>query len=141
MLTATIKKSNIDSHYNHKLNQYRNSLILKLNDMVYKHLDKESKKPHENNDIILSMDIIKIRVDDGMGIPIGEHGKSVWTNVRKIYASLGFKSSNKSLEPLDHDLYRDSIRLSLILTVKTQFESTPWRNGYVTTSLKEGAIW
>ena len=29
--SATIRKSNIDAHYNHKINQYWNSFILELN--------------------------------------------------------------------------------------------------------------
>ena len=59
--------------------------------------------------------------------------------MRKIHASLGFESSNKSVEALDHDFYRASIRPSLILIVKTPFESKSGRNGYVTKSLKDGA--
>ena len=107
--------------------------------MVNKHFDRESEKQHENNDIMFSIGILKISVDDETGIPIREPGQPNRTNVWKITASLGLKSSTKSLEDLDHDFHRASIRPSLILFMKTPFESTSWRNGYVTTSLKEGA--
>ena len=96
-------------------------------------------KPHDNNDIIFSMVITKISVDDKTGIPIGEPRKSVRINVRKLHASLGFEWSNKSMKALDHDFHRASIKLSLILFVKTPFESKSWRKGYVTTSLKDSA--
>ena len=81
LLTATMRKSKIDSHYNHKLNQYRNSSVLELSNMVYKHLDKESEKPHENKDTIFSMGITKITVDDKTGISVGEPVKPVIANV------------------------------------------------------------
>ena len=61
-------------------------------------------------------------------------------NIQKLHVSLSFQSSTKPLEALDHDFHTASIRPSLILFVKTSFEYTSWRNGYVTTSLKEGAI-
>ena len=43
------------------------------------------------------------------------------------------------MKALDHDFHRASIKLSLILFVKTPFESKSWRKGYVTTSLKDSA--
>ena len=103
---------------------------MELNNIVYKHLDKESKKPHENNDIIFPNGITEISVNDKIGIPIGKPGKPFRKNVRKLYASLGFESSNKSVKALDHDFHRASIRSSLILIMKTTFESKSWRNGY-----------
>ena len=39
--------------------------------MVYKHLDKENGKPHDNNDIVFSMSMTKISVDDKAAMPIG----------------------------------------------------------------------
>ena len=70
LLNATVRKGNIDSHYNHKLNQYGNIFILELNSMACKHLDEESEKLHENNDTIFSMDITKRSIDDRIDIPI-----------------------------------------------------------------------
>ena len=49
------------------------------------------------------MGVIKISVDYKTGTPIGEPKQPVRTNVRKIHASLGFESSNKPLEDLDHN--------------------------------------
>ena len=92
-----------------------------------------------NNDIIFSVSITKISVNDKIGIPIGEPEKPVRTNVRKFHASLGFESSNKSSEALACDFYSASIRPSLILIVKNPFESKPWRNEYVTTLLRDSA--
>ena len=86
LLTATMRKSNVDSHYNHKLNQLGNSFVLELNNMVYKHLNKESEKPHQKNDIIFSVGIAKIIVDDKTGIPIGEPGQPIRTNVQNLTA-------------------------------------------------------
>ena len=107
--------------------------------MVYKCLDEENEKPHDDNDIILFMSITKISFDDKVAIPIRELGKPVRTNVRKLYSSLGFESSNKSPKALDHNYHKDSIRPSLILLVETLFKSKSRRKGYVTTSLKDGA--
>ena len=111
---------------------------MELNNIVYKHLDKESKKPHENNDIIFPNGITEISVNDKIGIPIGKPGKPFRKNVRKLYASLGFESNKKSAKALDYYLYKASMRPSLILMVKISFESKSWRKVYVTILLKDG---
>ena len=84
--------------------------------------DKENEKPHENTDIIFFMGVTRMSVDDKTGIPVGEPGKLIRTNVIKLHASLGFQSTNKSVQFLDHDFHLASIRPSLILIVKILFE-------------------
>ena len=55
---------NINFDYNYKLNQYRNYFILELNIMIYKHLDKDKKKSHIDNDNIISIGVTEISVND-----------------------------------------------------------------------------
>ena len=48
---ATMRKNNIDSYYNHKINQYANSFILEFNKMVYQHHWKISLSPTNDNNL------------------------------------------------------------------------------------------
>ena len=80
---ATMRKFNIDSHYNHKINQYGNKFIIELNNLIYSHLNIQHLLPTLDNDIILSKGITKISVDDKAAVPIGEPGLPVRTNAQK----------------------------------------------------------
>jgi hypothetical protein len=131
---ATMRKSNIDAHYNHKLNQYGNTLIVEINRRVY---DYYQGLPEPcGNGIVLSLGGIKISVDDKAAVPVGEPGHPVRTNVRKKNSSLdGGKISNA----IDHDFHRANIRPSMALYIRTPVDiKDSWRNGLVTACLKDG---
>ena len=133
-----MRKNNIDSHYNHKLNQYGNCFILELNKMVYNHFQNEYEKPHKDNDIVFSKGMTKISVDDKGAIPLGEPGLPVRSNACKLNASLCLKSNKEKKGALDHNFFRANICPTITLFIKTPFNSKSWRKGLVTACLKEG---
>jgi hypothetical protein len=76
-------KTNVDPHYNHKLNQYANMLLFEVNkflhDSLFFHLPADDS-------IVLSIGCTKSRVDGKAAVPVGEPGFPVCTGVWKVSA-------------------------------------------------------
>ena len=138
--SATMRKNNIDAHYNHKINQYGNSFVLELNSLIYSDLGDQYHQLEGDNEIIFSKGITKISIDDKAVVPIGEPGLPVRTNERKLSGSLVLPKWKETILALDHDYHRANIRPSLDLIIKAPESNTSWRNGTVTLCLKDGAL-
>ena len=138
---STMRKNNVDAHYNHKINQYGNDFILEFNKKVYTYFKSSLiQSPDDENGLIFSKGITKISVDDKAAVPVGEPNWPIRTGVRKKYAAL-IKSSDKSIpNALDHDFHKANIRPSVALFIYTPNElRDSWRRGQVTVSNKDGA--
>ena len=138
---ATMRKNNIDSHYNHKINQYGNAFILELNEKVYKYLENVLPYPNDDNDLIFSKGITKISVDDKGAVPVGEPNCPVRTNVRKLHHSLIPIAHVAQPTATDHDFHKANIRPSVSLFIYPPNELRKlWRRGVVSICNKDGAI-
>ena len=137
---ATMRKNNIDSYYNHKLNQYCNLFIIEFNKLVYSHFQNHEEYPTKDNDIIFTKGVTKISVDDKAAIPVGEPGLPVRTNTRKMSSSLTVSKIKNQPIALDHDFHRANIRPSVAIFIKTPTTNSSWRRGTVTIALKDGAL-
>jgi len=85
LLQATMRKNNIDCHYNHKLNKLLNSLIVEIHEMEYKTAEASHFTfPMTGDGIIFSKGMTKISIDDKAAVHIGEPGCPVQTNVRAM---------------------------------------------------------
>ena len=86
IVRATMRKDNVDAHYNAKLNKFCNQFIVEFNDRLYL-LFADRHHPTRDNHLVFSKAINKISVDDKAAVPIGEPGFSSPDECSKI---LGF---------------------------------------------------
>ena len=68
--SASMRKNNIDAHYNNKVNKYRNSFIVELNKLIYFNLRNTYYCFKGGNDIIFSKGSANISVDDKAAVLI-----------------------------------------------------------------------
>ena len=135
---ATMRKKNIDSHYNNAMNVYCNSFIMEVNKLVRDEFP-DLIRPFSNG-LILVKGAIKISLDDKNHIPLGEPGYPVRTTVRKMNAKLLVDGEANTPYAVDHDFHRANIRPSVCLIIEEpEALQGSWRNGTVLVSLKEGA--
>ena len=60
--SSTMRKTNVDSHCNHKLNQCGNAFVIEMNEIIY-NVCQELPRPGDNR-LVFSKGAMKISVDD-----------------------------------------------------------------------------
>jgi hypothetical protein len=136
---AVMRKSNVDSHYNHKMNQYCNLFIHELNGKIYDDLPRLSR-PTIDNELILSKGVTKFSLDDKGSISIGEPDHPVRTNVRAKSASLVTKEDSNKANALDHDWHRANVVCSFTLASITPTDvDGSFRHGHIIVAIKDKA--
>jgi len=140
LLRATMRKNNIDCHYNHKLNKLLNSLIVEVNEMIYATIEASNlTNPMTENGIIFSKGMTKISIDDKATVHIGEPGYPVRTNVRAMSKGLSHLNDANTPQAMDHDYHRTSLRPSMALIIATPLQvDDSWRKGIATAVIKDG---
>jgi hypothetical protein len=96
--------------------------------------------PTPDNDLVFSKAMTKVSLDGKAGVPIGEPGYPVRTNVRKFSASIiATKDRNKATAG-DHNWHKANVVPSMALFICTPAEPHySWRVGRVTCSIKDRA--
>jgi hypothetical protein len=136
---AVMRKYNVDSHYNHKMNQYCNLFIHELNGKVYD-IHTSLSRPTIDNELILSKGVTKFSLDDKGSISIGEPDHPVRTNVRAKSASLVTTQESNQANALDHDWHRANVVCSFTLAAVTPDSiGGSFRHGHITVAIKDTA--
>jgi hypothetical protein len=139
IVRATMRKDNVDAHYNAKLNKFCNQFIVEFNNHLYL-LQADRHRPTRDNHLVFSKAINKISVDDKAAVPIGEPGFPIRTNVRKFSSSIILERERNKESAGDHDWHRASVRPSMALFICTPLQpGESWRAGRVTCCLKDAA--
>ena len=98
-----MRKTNLDTNYNHKINQYTNLFLLEFDQMVYSLISGLVQS--DNNKLILSKGITKVSIDNKAAVPIGEPNCPICTGVCKLSNSLMATLTAGQLSAMDHNFH------------------------------------